>query len=129
MIHRILIDAVSRADSKAGPWVDGIRFEIAVSADIPRVSPLGVVNRSFENAVVVVIPILLVQNAIIVVVEGIGSIATVEALDQIADAVIVIIEVIEITDTIIVVILGVGLLEEEAITRVGQKHGWVGYLA
>ena len=62
-------------------------------------------------------------------VVGIGSIATVEALNQVADAVVVIIEIIEIIDAIIVVILSVGLFKEEAITRVGQKHGWVGYLA
>lgn len=62
-------------------------------------------------------------------VEWIGSIASVEALDEIADSIIVVIEVIEVIDSIIVVVFGIGLLKVESVSWVGQENGGVGDLA
>ena len=55
-------------------------------------------------------------------VEWIGSVASVEALDEIADSIIIVIEIIEIIDSIIVVVFGIGFLKVESVAWVGQEN-------
>ena len=55
-------------------------------------------------------------------VKWIGSVASVEALDEIADSIIIVIEIIEIIDSIIVVVFGIGFLKVESVAWVGQEN-------
>ena len=57
------------------------RDDVAVHAYVPGVDSLRVVDWPLEDAVVVVVPVELVQNAIVVVVVGVGPVAAIEPLD------------------------------------------------
>ena len=109
--------------------MNSVRVDVPVCADVPWVCSLRVIDWSLEDAIVVVIPVELVEGAVVVVVEGVGAVAPVEALYQIDDAVVVVVEIVEVIDAVVVVVLGLGLLEEEAVTGIKSKGGWIGDLA
>ena len=118
VVHGILVDAVAGADRSSGPWVDCGGFDVAVGADVFRVSTLCVIYRSLEDTVVVVVPVEFIENAVVVVVERVCPVASVKALDEVVNSVVIVIEVVQVIDSIVVVILGLGLLKEETVTRI-----------
>ena len=73
------------------PWVIAERLE--------RIE----VEQALENAIVVVVPVKMVEDAIIVVIIRVRSVASIETFDQIVDAVVVVVKVIEIIDSVVVV--------------------------
>ena len=62
-------------------------------------------------------------------VEGIGAVASVEALYKIYNSVVVVIEIVQIVDSVVVVVLGLSLLKEEAVSGIKIEGCWIGYLA
>ncbi len=46
VVHRILVDAVAGADRSPGPRVDCRGIDVAVGADVFRVSTLSVIDRA-----------------------------------------------------------------------------------
>ena len=62
-------------------------------------------------------------------VEGIGAVASIEALYQIYNSVVVIVEIVQIVDSIVVVVLGLSLLKEEAVSGIKIEGCWIRYLA
>ena len=51
-------------------------------------------------------------------VKRVGSIATIESLNQVHYAVVIVIKIIEIVDSVVVVILGLGLFKVKTVPRV-----------
>ena len=86
-------------------WVESLSFKS------------GDVKRSFENSVVVVIPIICIGNTIVIVIEWVCSETTVETFQEVIDSVVVVIKVVQIADTIVIVIVTVRFFYEEIIRR------------
>ncbi len=57
VVHRVLVNSVADSYGGSSPRVNCIGVYKAVSADVLRIGSLRVVNRSLEDAVVVVIPV------------------------------------------------------------------------
>ena len=81
VVHRVLVNSVADSYGGPDPGVNCIRVHIAVGADVPRIGSLRVVDWSLEDAVVVIVPVEFVEYAIVIVVEGVGAVASVKALD------------------------------------------------
>ena len=94
MIPGILVDQVSNGDDCAGPWVNCPGQYVAVCGYIQWVGSLRHIEGSFEDTVVVVVPIQFIGDTIVVVVKRACSIATVESLNQIVDSVVVIVKIV-----------------------------------
>ena len=66
-------------------------LNISVGTDVPWIGALGVVDWAFKNSIVIVIPIILIGDAVVIMIEWIGSIASVEALDKITNSIVIVI--------------------------------------
>ena len=125
VVHRVLIGEVEVPHrSNVGVGVLNVWVEIAIGRDVTRVKALGferiVIDRTFKDTVVVVVPIVQVKDTVVVVVVRVGTVAPVEALEQIVDAVVVVVKVVEIVDAVVVVVTGPGFFEERGVRRDGS---------
>ena len=68
MVPWILVNPVAKAHCRICGWVNCARVDIAVRGDIGWVRTLVPIDRSLKDAVVVVIPVKVVENAVVVVV-------------------------------------------------------------
>ena len=111
MVKWTLIGQVKGANLSPSPWVDCISREVTVGADIEGIEPLSFecryVKRSFEDSIVVVIPIIGIGDAIVVVIEWICSVTTIETLQQVVNTIVVIVEIVQVADTIVIVVITV----------------------
>ena len=109
VVHGILVSEVEIANgTNVGVrMVDG-RVKISVGGNVSRVQSLGfkriVVNRPFENTVVVIVPVVNVENTVVVVVVRVGSVAAVKPFEEVVNAVVVVVKVGQIVDTVVVVV-------------------------
>ena len=110
MVHWVLIYQVVESNSLTGPGMNSGGVHVTIRGDVPWVVSLGVVHWPLKDAVVVIVPVELVPDSVVVVIQWVRSVATIEPLDQIVDSVVVIIQIVQIVNAIVVVILCVGLL-------------------
>ena len=127
VVEGVLVDEVVVTDLEAGPWVDGVVHDKAVRGHVLWVQPEGlkgrVVDRSFQNTVVVVVPIVGVKDAVVVVVVGVRAVTAVKALEQVVNAVVVVVQIRKIVDAVVVVVFQPGLLEEGGVAWQAKHEG------
>ena len=109
MIHWVLVSEIKRTDlANVGiGMLDGC-VEVAVRRHVAGIESLGfksvVINGSFQDSIVVIVPVIDVKNAVVVMVVRVGPVATVKAFKQVKDAVVVVVKVVEVVDPIVVVV-------------------------
>ena len=116
VVHWIL---VSKIEISNGPNVGVVMhnacIQITVGGNVSWVKAESlkslVINRSFQNSVVVVIPVINVRDSIVIVVVWVRSIATVESLEEIVNSVVVIVQIVQVINAIVVVVTKVGFLK------------------
>ena len=82
---------------------------IAICGNIARIESLCfksiVVNRPFENTIIVIIIIIDIEDSIVIVIKRVCTKATIESFQQIVDSIVVIIKIVQIADSIVVVVI------------------------
>ena len=87
MIKWVLISKIETANlrCRCDPRVNRCRNNESICGNISGVESLCfkccVIDRSLENTVVVIIPVIDIKNAVVVVVEWVGPVATVKSLN------------------------------------------------
>ena len=101
------------------PWVESCFNNETISGHISWIKSLcfesSVIDWSFKDTIVVVIPVIDIKNSIVVVVKGVGTVTTVETLDKVVNTIIVVVEIVQVTDTIVIVVVLVGFFNEEVV--------------
>ena len=127
VVKGVLVNEVILADLHVGPWVDGGGRHKAVRGHVLWVQPKGlkggIIHRPFQNSVVIVVPVIGVEDPVVVVVVGVRAVAAVKALEQVIDAVVVVIEVRKVVDAVVVVVFQPGLLEEGGVAWQAKREG------
>ena len=85
VVEWMLVCKIECADCSVGPWVNGGRDDKAVGRYVSWIESLClksiVIDWSFEDTIVVVVPVIDVEDAVVVVVEWIGSITPIESFN------------------------------------------------
>ena len=125
VVEGVLVNDVVLTDLNVGPGVNRGGDHEAVRGHVLWVQAKGleggVIDRSFQNTVVVVVPIVGVKDTVVVMIVGVCSIAAVEALEQVVNAVVVVVKVRKIVDSVVVVVFQPGLLEEGVLGRPSMR--------
>ena len=120
VVHGVLVRQIEFANgTDVGVRVVDGRIEVAVGGHVAWVEAQRlesiVINGPFEDAVVIVVPVINIEDTIVVVVVRVGSITSVESLEQVVDAIVIVVEVSKVVDTVVVVVTGPGFFEEGGI--------------
>ena len=127
VVEGVLVNDVVLTDLNVGPGVNRGGDHEAVRGHVLWVQAKGleggVIDRSFQNTVVVVVPIVGVKDTVVVMIVGVCSIAAVEAFEQVVNAVVVVVKVRKIVDSVVVVVFQPGLLEEGGVAWQAKHEG------
>ena len=109
VVHGVLVSEVEIANRpNVGVGVVDRGVEVAVRGDVAWVKALSlksiIIDWPFKNTVVVVVPIIDVENTVVVMVVRVGPITSVKSLKQVVNAVVVIVKVVKVVDAIVVVV-------------------------
>ena len=95
VIHWVLVCKVECSNCLSSPWVNDAWVKASVSTNIPWVQTECFkgcnVYWPFENTVVVIVPILCIENTVVIVVEWIGSITSIETFEKVINSIVVIV--------------------------------------
>ena len=119
VVEWVLVCKIECADCSVSPWVNSGRDDKAVGRYISRIESLCfksiIIDWAFEDTVVVVIPVIDIEDAIVVVVKWVCTVTSVESFDEIVNSIVVVIKIVEVTDSIVVVIVSVGFFNKEVV--------------